>query len=149
MPPTARSLSTMLLLAASACGRGTPPEGAPSTSEAGSANLLVGYTWTLTRLGGQPAGIGADGRQVTLRFAASGVATGFAGCSGYRVTYTVEGDSLRFKQPSVPDQACSEGMSLQRNFLLALPRTRAWRLTDRHLELLGPDETLLADLDRR
>jgi heat shock protein HslJ len=144
MPPVFRTLLP-LALAGAGCHHGGP---AANPEAAGSANRVIGYTWILHGIEGQPAGIGSAGRQVTLRFEANGSANGFGGCNRYRATYTIAADSLHFQPVTSTRMACSEGSSLEQRYFLALTQVRAWRLTDRHLELLAADGTTIADFDR-
>jgi heat shock protein HslJ len=122
--------------------------GGAATGATPLGSELINFTWILRGLNGQPAGLGANGREATLRFGASGAASGFGGCNQFRATYKVDADSLRFQPAASTRMACSEGMSLEQDFLLALTKVRGWRLTGRHLELLS-DAGTIADFDRR
>ena len=112
------------------------------------ASELANFQWILRSVNGNPAGMGAGGREVSLRFSAAGEVSGFAGCNRFGATYTAQGGSLRFGPIRATRMACDAGMSLERDFLLALETVREYRVSDRRLELLGPNGTV-ADFDRR
>ena len=137
-----RSASLALAMFVFAACQRSAPNASPLVSE------ITNFQWILRSLNGNPAGMGAGGREVTLRFSPAGEVSGFAGCNRFGATYVAQGDSLRLGPIRSTRMACDAGMSLERDFLLALDTVRGYRVNDRHLELLGLNGTI-AEFDRR
>lgn len=145
MPRTAhRLVFGVTLVALAACGPATTPAGSPrgaSPRDTSFVRPLYGPTWTLTRLRGAPAPMGAGGRAATLIFY-SGTerrAAGFAGCNQWSSAYTFGArDSVAFAPPVATKMACQEGMSLERDFLVLIERASRIRQRDSTLVLVTP-----------
>jgi heat shock protein HslJ len=121
----------------------TAAAAAAESSAAQAAPALVGTTWRLTELAGKPAPLGQDGKAATLELAAEGKrATGFAGCNRMTGAYVLNGDSLRLGPFALTRMACLKGMELEKQYVDALQRTRAYRQSAEKLELLDSSGTL-------
>jgi heat shock protein HslJ len=116
---------------------------AAESSAAQAAPALVGTTWRLTELAGKPAPLGQDGKAATLELTAGGKrATGFAGCNRMTGAYVLNGDSLQLGPFALTRMACLKGMELEKQYVDALQRTRAYRQSAEKLELLDSSGTL-------
>lgn len=74
----------------------------------------------------------------TLLFAAADSrVSGFAGCNRLTAGYQLTAERLTFTQIATTRMFCAEAMDLERRYLTALEATRAYRLTQSRLELLG------------
>jgi heat shock protein HslJ len=131
-----------------ACGgavSGHPADGADSSGRPAAADsaaaqepMLVGTTWRLIELEGNPAPLGNDGRVATLELTLDGKrVAGFAGCNRMAGTYELNGDSLTLGPLAMTRMACAKGMELEQRFTAALEQTRVYRLSARGLELVG------------
>ena len=119
-------VALMLLMA---CHSAPPGDPAPVASP-------VGVEWTLTSLGGQPAGKGAGGKPATLLLTdISSRASGFAGCNQFSGTYTLHGTSLAFGPLAMTRMACADGTNLERSYTMALEQTTSFKVTPKGLEL--------------
>jgi len=114
---------------------------APMPSSAESA-ALEGTTWVLSSL---PRATLVAGPRATLRFA-DGRAAGSDGCNRYTTGFVQSGASLRFASPGASTRmACPPGATaLAKAFDDALAATRASRVVDGRLELLGEGGEVLA-----
>lgn len=82
------------------------PVTAPSAAAVPAANPLIGTSWILTELNGQPA---LSDTEVTLTFATDGSAFGTDGCNNYRTTVTVDGSNITFNPNAAATMmACPE-----------------------------------------
>jgi heat shock protein HslJ len=135
-------LAAAVLVALPGCPRNTNPPPQTTMSEIGTR------TWSLVELNGRPAGTGAGGQPATLQLAAD-QASGFAGCNRFSSTYTLSGTALRFTGPVSTRMACAAGMELEQAYLSVITATRAYRVTDSTLELLGDGGTVLARFTAR
>lgn len=107
------------------------------------AAAITDRDWELAAIDGQPSPLGAGGRPVTLRLdAAAGRAGGFAGCNRYSAPYRLHHDSLSFGPAISTKMACTEGMDLERRYLVALPVITSFTRTDSTLTLSGPSGPL-------
>ena len=122
-----------------ACQR--PARGADTavTSTGGSSTReLIGPTWSLVELSGQPAPLGAGDRPATLiiQGGADPRASGFAGCNRWSSQYThTAPDRIQFTAPISTKMACSQGMELEQRFLGVITATRGYTLSDSSLVL--------------
>lgn len=139
------TLAATVTLIAAACQRPgsandtTDSARMPDPASSSTQPTLVGPTWTLVELNGQPAPMGADNRPATL-IAESGSpnAGGFAGCNRWSSTYTFTmPDQIRFTAPISTKMACSEGMELEQRFLGTIVAMRTWTMSDSTLVLRG------------
>lgn len=127
--PVRRLVLGAAVVALAACGPATTPAGTPpgatSPRDTSFVRPLYGPTWTLTRLRGAPAPTGAGARAATLIFYSGSErrAAGFAGCNQWSSTYTFGArDSVAFTPPVATKMACTDGMSLERDFLGIIER---------------------------
>lgn len=133
----ARRLLLPLVVAASACA------GAGNAGDGPGAGAITDLDWELTAIDGQPSPLGAGQRPVTLRLdAASARGGGFAGCNRYSAPFRIGHDSLSFGPAISTKMACTEGMELERRFLVALPVITAFSRADSTLTLSGPSGPL-------
>ncbi|MGH7528540.1 MAG: META domain-containing protein [Gemmatimonadales bacterium] len=139
-----RSLTSMVLAAALASGCHSAQEDGATNPPAPLADStrvsLAGPEWTLVELDGRPIEPEAASRPPNLHFdAEAGRVTGFAGCNRLGGSYqaAASGDSLKFGPLVTTKMACEPGMELETGFLAALEATRAYRVSERGLELLG------------
>jgi len=125
-----------LTLATFACADG-------SRAPAAAPDPITNLDWDLSVIDGLPSPLGAGGRPVTLRLdAAASRGGGFAGCNRYSAPYRMHGDSLSFGPAISTKMACTEGMDLERRFLVALPVITTFSRTDSTLTLSGPSGPL-------
>ena len=116
--------------------------GMPSNA-AGSSSIeptLVGVTWELIELGGQPAPMGAGDRRATLIVEGGGEsrANGFAGCNRWFSSYTLtRPDQIQFTAPGATKMACATGMDLEQRYLAMLPQVRRYTMSDSTAVLHG------------
>jgi heat shock protein HslJ len=121
-----------------ACGR------TPGAARSAAPSSIVDREWELVALAEEANPRGAGGRPVTLRLdAASGRAVGFAGCNRFSASYTLTGDRLTFGAPISTRMACSEGMDLERRFLVTLELLTGYQANDDTLALSRPEGPLL------
>ena len=67
---------------------------------------------------------------------------GFAGCNRYSAPFRIDHDNLSFGPAISTKMACTEGMELERRFLIALPVITTFARTDSTLTLSGPSGPL-------
>jgi heat shock protein HslJ len=133
----ARWLLLPLILAASACADSRGAGGGPAPG------AITDLDWELAAIDGQPSPLGAGQRPVTLRLdAASSRGGGFAGCNRYSAPFRIGHDSLSFGPAISTKMACTEGMELERRFLVALPSITTFARSDSTLTLNGPSGPL-------
>lgn len=124
-------------IAIAACG------GSGSVGRTPAAGKITDLDWELAAIDGQPSPLGAGQRPVTLRLdAASSRGGGFAGCNRYSAPFRVDHDNLSFGPAISTKMACTEGMELERRFLIALPVITTFARTDSTLTLSGPSGPL-------
>jgi heat shock protein HslJ len=127
----------LLVVAVAACSGSAGRRGAAGTVK------ITDLDWELSAIEGRPSPLGAGDRPVTLRLdAAASRATGFAGCNRYSAPFRIHGDSLSFGPAISTKMACTDGMELERRFLVALPVFTTWRRADSMLTLSGPSGPL-------
>ena len=143
-----RQMSIVIALAALFSGgcqraaRSTDSIDTPAMRDAAPSpqRTLIGPTWTLVELGGQPASSGAGDRPATLLLegGAAPRASGFAGCNRWSSQYThTPPDRLQFTAPVSTKMACATGMDLEQRYLQMITSTRSYVVSDSELELLG------------
>ena len=127
-----------------ACQRRTPgndPTDSASMAATPAAHAsLIGPTWTLVELEGQPAPSGAGNRPATIVIegGAEPRAAGFAGCNRWSSGYThTAPDTIRFSAPVSTKMACATGMDLEQRFLAMISAATGYSITDSSLVLLG------------
>ena len=97
---------------------------------------LTGVTWVVTEVAGAPVQLAPGQRPATLSLDTNGVATGFAGCNGFRGRYRLANDSLTFSDLMMTKMACEPGLELEVAFTRALDATRRYRLEGNRLVLI-------------
>jgi copper homeostasis protein (lipoprotein) len=118
----------------------------PRSSQATLENTY----WKLTRLGTQPAELGAGGREVFLTLVAEGRRVqGFSGCNRFIGGYQLDGRRLAFQQMARTQMACPEGMEQEDAFLNALEATASWEIRGEHLELYSAEGVMLLRFESR
>ena len=134
---TAWRLLLPLIVVASGCA------GPPAADDGRGPDTISDLDWELTAIDGQPSPLGAGQRPVTLRLdRASSRGGGFAGCNRYSAPFRVGHDSLSFGPAISTKMACTEGMELERRFLVALPVITTFSRADSTLTLSGPSGPL-------
>jgi uncharacterized lipoprotein YbaY/heat shock protein HslJ len=109
-----------------------------------SQAALENTYWKLTRLGSQPAELGAGGRDVFLTLVPEGRRIrGFSGCNQFLGGYQLDGQRLTFRQMARTQMACVEGMEQEDTFLKALEATASWEIRGEHLELYNAQGVML------
>lgn len=104
------------------------------------ASLTETY-WKLAQIGGQPAALGAGGRELHLVLTASGDRVrGFSGCNTFTGAYERRDRQLRFGQLASTGMACLDGMELERRFLDALAETARYTVSGDRLTLFDSKE---------
>jgi heat shock protein HslJ len=143
--PSAVAIAASALLM-SACQRPAPRADAADTvtmrdaKATSSKDSLIGPTWTLVELDGQPAPLGAGDRPATLIVEGAGQprASGFAGCNRWSSAYShTPPDRITFTAPLSTKMACATGMDLERRFLGLITAVREYSLSDSGLVLKG------------
>jgi len=124
-----------------------------ATTVAVPARALDGADWHLVEIGGRPAlvDVASPAGAPYLRFMNdSGRVVGSTGCNRLAGPFTRAGDTLRFGPLITTRVACVEEarQTQERDFLLALERTRRHAVAGDTLSLLGdaPDAPPLARL---
>ena len=106
---------------------------------------LTASRWTLSEIGGEPAGYdGGSPPELQLTEAGSRL-TGSSGCNTLSGTFVREGDSLRFPEPiAMTRRACADprGNRLEQAFVAALARTDRFSIENGVLTLFGAGEVL-------
>ena len=98
---------------------GTPP-GENTSAPTPDVSLTDTY-WKLTEIDGQPAALGAGGRELHLVLASEGVRIhGFSGCNRFTGNYVLSESQLRLTPLATTRMACREGMEQEQRFLDAL-----------------------------
>lgn len=119
-----------------------PPTNAGTVGSGGAPAAIVDRDWELVAFGdGEP--IGATDRPVTLRLdAATGRASGYAGCNGYGGAYTLRGDSLSFGPAAMTRKACERGMDTEQRYASMLPMVSTYESRASTLTLRGASGVL-------
>ena len=138
--PIGRSAIAVAAIVLLAMGCQRPARG-PDSANAVAASpwrQLIGPTWTLVELSGQPASLGNGDRPPTLLIQEGGAsrASGFAGCNRWFSAYTLAAPGrIQFTAPGSTKMACSTGMELEQRFLGVIAATRSYTLSDSTLVL--------------
>jgi len=105
---------------------------------------IEGSRWYLVEVCGSTVSPLAAEKQPYILFDPSRkMATGFAGCNHFFGGYELDGFSLKFKDIGSTRMACPDlQMGLETEFVRALERTRAWKISDQGLLLLRNSEVL-------
>jgi heat shock protein HslJ len=108
---------------------------APGMASPASANL-VGPTWRLTSLEGQPA---LPAVRVTAVFGSDGSVSGSAGCNTYTGTAVIKGDGLQVGPMATTRMFCGEGgvMDQEDRYLSVLGEVGRYALDGARLQI-GP-----------
>jgi heat shock protein HslJ len=131
-------LSLALGIGLSACAAPPSSPSATAPSPAAEAEVepakeiasLVGTQWIAASRALEPP---------TIEFEASGAA-GFAGCNRWFAAFNQDGEGARFQSIGSTRMMCpGAAMSIERNFLSQLERTRAVRVDGRTLTLLDEE----------
>ncbi len=114
----------------------------PSSAVKPDASLTDTY-WKLTELDGQPASLGARGRELHLVMNGqeSGV-RGFSGCNQFTGSYERDDARLRFGPLVATRMACIDGMDQEQRFLAALASAMRFTISGDGLALYSGDERL-------
>ena len=103
---------------------------------------IVGGTWTLVELYGEPVAADDTNRPVTLTLEADGNASGYSGCNQFGGEYTLEDDQLTFGPIAMTRMACDRGMDIESRYASMFDRSRTWVMQDGMLHLVGRDGLL-------
>ena len=139
------AIATAAIAVVSACHRSTPAADSANAAAPGGARAslpaaLIGPTWTLVELEGQPAPLGAGDKPATMIITETPEprAAGSAGCNRWSSVFThAAPDSIRFTAPISTKMACATGMELEQRFLGMVMAVRGYTLRDSSLVLRG------------
>jgi putative lipoprotein len=96
---------------------------------------LIGRAWRAERIGATAA---MDRAPATLSFDAEGRVSGSGGCNRLSTSVQIDGSSLTFGAIATTRRMCDPAvMNQEAKFLLALERTRQFRVEGSRLVLLG------------
>ena len=132
------SISAIVGLATGCQRPARGPDTAMNAASASTEGQLIGPTWSLIELSGQPAPLGAADRPATLIIQGGSEprANGFAGCNRWFSAYTLTAaDRIQFTAPGATKMACETGMELEQRFLGIISATRSYTLSDSTLVL--------------
>ncbi len=137
--PAAEGEPLEILVSRVGGGRGgqhpTPPT--PNAS-------LVNTYWKLVEISGQPASLGAGGRELHMVLISEGShVRGFSGCNRFTGSYELTDSQLRFKPLAATRMACMEGMEQEQRFLESLTSVMRFTISGDKLALYSGDERLL------
>lgn len=112
---------------------------ATSPSDATPSTVLVGPTWRVTSIGGQPV---LSGTTITAEFTAEDRVAGSAGCNRYFGSAKAEAGKIELGPFGATLMACSPDavMKQEADFLAALDAATRYTLSGDELRL-GPTET--------
>jgi heat shock protein HslJ len=112
-----------------------------------SSVSLESTTWTLVALGDAPArsGSGTQAPYLVLD-PTTRTMRGWGGCNRLTGGYTLQGDGLSFGHIATTLMACPD---TERQFLQALGRVAAWRITGQELALLDDQGNMVARFQAR
>lgn len=101
--------------------------------ETGQGHSLVGITWSLATLHGEPI---LPDSYASARFDADGAVSGSSGCNRYRASYQVDGSAMTVSLAAGTLMACPPPlMQQERAFLAALQATASYELSEGALVL--------------
>lgn len=98
---------------------------------------LESSVWRLVEWPGQAIPRPPDGVQPTLEFAAGGTASGELPCNGFRASYTLEGEALRFGPLRSTKRACP-ALAAEQELAQALAQVDRYERDRGRLLLRGP-----------
>jgi putative lipoprotein len=105
---------------------------------------LTNTYWKLVELDGQPAALGAGGRELHMVLISEGNRVrGFSGCNRFTGSYELTDSQLRFKPLAATQMACMEGMEQEQHFLVSLAAAVRFTITGASLVLYSGDEQLI------
>lgn len=105
---------------------------------------LTDTYWKLTEIDGQPATLGAVGREVHMVLTSEGHQVhGFSGCNRFTGSYERDESQLRFRPLASTRMACLEGMDQEQRFLELLTKTMRFTINSDNLALYSGDEQLV------
>ena len=109
-----------------------------------AATGIEGIEWQLVEVNGVAVSPLPGERRPFLRFdEAKKQVTGFAGCNNFFGGYALDGSSLKFGPVGSTRMACPDlQMSLETEFLKALEKTRAWKISEHVLFFLDDGNVL-------
>lgn len=120
---------------------GTTPSGAAAPTPEVS---LTDTYWKLTEIEGQPAVLGADGRELHMVLTSDGSQVrGFSGCNRFTGSYERNESQLQFRPLASTRMACVEGMEQEQQFLELLTKTARFTISGDSLALYSGDEQLI------
>lgn len=134
-------LASFMLFAWTACQGG--PAGPAPLSTASLENTL----WRLLEIGGKPAHVSPEGREVSFSLVAEQHRVqGFSGCNRMMGSYRLEGEHLNFEPLATTRMACPDAAAGEQEaaVLKALESSRRWRIEGERLELLDDSGQRLA-----
>lgn len=107
---------------------------------------LAGTRWKLSQLDGSEVAAANPGRDPFLELdQATGRASGSGGCNRFSGSFRLDGRHLRFGRGfAATEMICADGMELERSFLDALGRVKAWKARGNELELLDASGKVVA-----
>lgn len=134
-------LTLSLLLAG--CAVTSDPFNRTPAGDAGGPSDLVGITWLLDELNGQPT---VEGSFPSVTFSSEGGIGGSGGCNVYAGNYTVSGSQIDVADNIVSTMmACDEPIMTQEfSFFEALKTASSFAVEDTRLTLSGQDGTAVA-----
>ena len=136
-------MTSLLVLAAAACGDDST-DAPPTKSPVGSdADVLAGTSWVAQRISNDWGGRGPlAGSEPTIDFGAEGrTVSGSTGCNLYSGDVTIGPGTISMAQVSVTERACvpQEIMEQEALFLEILTSAEGFTLADEVLELRSAD----------
>lgn len=124
---------------------GATCESVDDASDGTTSAAIENIHWNLVALNGDVASSGIEGRAPSLSLDSFAKhASGATGCNVFGGSYTLIGDELNFGELVSTRMYCEGVMDQESAYLDALESTRAWRLNDGGLELIGGDGGILA-----
>jgi len=106
----------------------------PVETTAPADGELVGPTWALSELMGQP--MPTEIINVTIVFAPDGTLSGFGGCNDYTGTYSVDGQRLSIADITPGTDTCdATSQGIQVGLLQVMPFIDGWSIVDGDLHL--------------
>jgi len=119
-------------------GRGAQP----STPPVPDVSLVNTY-WKLSELNGQPAALGAGGRELHMVLSDRYQVRGFSGCNRFTGNYDLTKNQLSFRPLAATRMACAEGMEQEQRFLDLLAEVMRFTISGDSLALYSGDEQLI------
>jgi len=105
---------------------------------------LTDTYWKLTEIDGQPATLGAGGREVHMVLTSEGhQVNGFSGCNRFTGSYERKENQLQISPLATTRMACLEGMDQEQRFLELLTKTMRFTISGDDSALYSGDEQLV------